>query len=93
MNEIKNENYTKDSLGMNEQITQKTELEKKQYKVRYDMLGKNGIVTITMEDWFTYDDALSVISESISWMKLASIVKVKEEVIGLFTKNDFKGGD
>ncbi|MCV0393688.1 MAG: hypothetical protein K5790_10440 [Nitrosopumilus sp.] len=90
---MQNENSTKDNLGLNEQITQKTEMEKKQYKVRYDMLGKEGIVTITMDTWFTYKDAVATIKESISWMKSASIVKVKEEVVGLFTKNDFTGGD
>lgn len=57
------------------------------------MLGKDGIITITMEKWLTYNDAVLVIKEGISWMKSASIVKVQEVVVKNFTKQDFEGGD
>lgn len=68
-------------------------IEPKLYKVKYDMLGKDGIISITMDGWFTYNDALAVIQDSISWMKSASIVKVEETVVKYFTKTDFEGGD
>lgn len=60
------------------------------YKVRFHIMGSEGLVEITMDKWFTFDDAVDTIKEGISWMKSAFIVKVKEEVVTCYSEKDFK---
>lgn len=59
--------------------------EKKEYMVRFEMLGKDGIVPITVDDRFTEDDAISYLEQNIDWMHSASIYKVKETFVAKVT--------
>lgn len=62
----------------------------KDYRIQYDMLGSNGIVTITIDKKYEYDEAVLYLKNNIDWMKSARILKVHEIVVGEFNESSFK---
>lgn len=84
---MQKENSTKGNPGQNEKTIPETE--EKIFKIRFQMMGKEGIVNITMDNFFTYPGAIDYLKENMWWMQSATILKVKEVAVGVFTRKDF----